>query len=596
MDGEGDVREGRTHLDRQGEFADQVARIRTDNRRAEEDLRVGVGDEFHEAVVLAGRQRPADRRERDLPDPRSPGLRGRLRFLQADRGDLGVREDCGGHRVDVQLDRMTRDHFGRRDAFLRRLVREERRANHIPDCEDVRVRRAQLAIHLDVSTRTELHAGDFRMEIVRVRSAAHGDEDRVRPSRDQSFRGHDVHDVRALVLAPATRLGLHVDLHAELLQVPRDDANRLRVGPREELLHDLGDDNATAELRVEHPELEAGNPAADDREVLGDAGEFEGLLRADDPLAVEPKRGQVRRPAPGRDDRVREGHPIGSFGLADLEVVRSHERGVAREDVDPVAFAQLADAVHEALDDGRLPLLYPGQVDLHGARLNATLARPLDRADQVSGMDERLARDASVVQAFAAESVSLDEEDMLPELRRADRGRIAARPCPDDHDVRVPVHHPTEQLRSLNLFADITRPSWSRRTERKGLSHVTSLSEDVEGRSAAIASKFDKSEILFYMFEAIVAASLLATTSFSLRPLSHPLCFEGGEYGGYPVAFYIRCYGPLIPGDGQSKDEPQFQAGLLAVDVIFWYFVSFAAMALVRLGVRKLWSRPRLGI
>src|SRR2546425_3834389 len=102
--------------------------------------------------------------------------------------------------------------------------------------------------------------------------------------------------------------------------------------------------------------------------------------------------------------------------------------------------------------------------------------------------------------------------------------------------------------------------------------------------------------ILFYMFEAIVAASLLATTSFSLRPLSHPLCFEGGEYGGYPVAFYIRCYGPLIPGDGQSKDEPQFQAGLLAVDVIFWYFVSFAAMALVRLGVRKLWSRPRLGI
>ncbi len=115
--------------------------------------------------------------------------------------------------------------------------------------------------------------------------------------------------------------------------------------------------------------------------------------------------------------------------------------------------------------------------------------------------------------------------------------------------------------------------------------HVAS--EEVEGRSAAIASKFDKSEILFHMFTAIVAASLLATTSFSLRPLSHPLCFEGGEYGGYPVAFYIRCYGPLIPGDGQSKDEPQFQVGPLAVDAFFWYFVAFAAMALVRLGVRK---------
>src|SRR5207247_2404697 len=41
MDGEGDVGEGRTHLDRQGELADQVARIRTDDRRTEEDLRVG---------------------------------------------------------------------------------------------------------------------------------------------------------------------------------------------------------------------------------------------------------------------------------------------------------------------------------------------------------------------------------------------------------------------------------------------------------------------------------------------------------------------------------------------------------------------------
>src|SRR5207244_7838846 len=327
---------------------------------------------------------------------------------------------------------------------------------------------------LDVSTRTELHARDFRMEIVRVRSAAHGDEDRVRPPCDQSLRRHDVDDGLAFVLAPAAGLGLHMDFHAELLQVPRDDADRLRVSPREELLHDLRDDDATAELRVEHPELEAGNPASDDCEVLREAGELEGLLRTEDPLAVEPKRRQVRRPAPGRDDRVREGHPIGSFGLSDLEVVRSHERGMARQDVDAVTFAQLPDPVHEALDDGRLPLLQPGQVDFHGTRFNAALARPLDRADQVPGVDERLARDASVVHAFAAEPVSLDEEDMLPELRRADRGRIAARSTSDDNDIRVPVHQPTEQLRSLNLFAANTRLFWDGRTKRKGSCRMTS--------------------------------------------------------------------------------------------------------------------------
>jgi len=66
------------------------------------------------------------------------------------------------------------------------------------------------------------------------------------------------------------------------------------------------------------------------------------------------------------------------------------------------------------------------------------------------------------------------------------------------------------------------------------------------------------------------------------------MCIEGGEYAGFPVAFYVRCYGPPIPGDGQSKGEPQFQAVPLAVDAFFWYFVAFAAMALVRLGVRKL--------
>src|SRR5712692_3042367 len=105
--------------------------------------------------------------------------------------------------------------------------------------------------------------------------------------------------------------------------------------------------------------------------------------------------------------------------------------------------------------EGRLPLLQPGYVDFHRACFDPALARPLDRADEVAGVDERLARDASVVQALAAEPVSLDEEDVLPKLSRTDRGRIAARPRSDDHDVRVSVHGPTEQLRSLNLFADV---------------------------------------------------------------------------------------------------------------------------------------------
>jgi hypothetical protein len=109
-----------------------------------------------------------------------------------------------------------------------------------------------------------------------------------------------------------------------------------------------------------------------------------------------------------------------------------------------------------------------------------------------------------------------------------------------------------------------------------------------EDGSLAISSKFEKSEIFRHLFTAIVAASLLATTSFSLPPLSRPLCFEGGEYAGFPVAFYTRCYGPLIPGDDQSKDDPQFWAPLLAVDAALWYFIAFGTLVFLRLGLRKL--------
>src|SRR5881397_2468578 len=86
--------------------------------------------------------------------------------------------------------------------------------------------------------------------------------------------------------------------------------------------------------------------------------------------------------------------------------------------------------------------------------VDAAFPRALDRMNQVPGVDERLARNASVVQAFAAEPVPFHEEDALPQLRRSDGGRITAGPRTDDDEVDVPVHGPTERLRSLNPFAN----------------------------------------------------------------------------------------------------------------------------------------------
>src|SRR3989442_8563486 len=115
---------------------------------------------------------------------------------------------------------MTRDHLGGRDTFFRRLMRQEWRADDIPDREDVGVRRAQLAIYLDVSTRTELHASDFRMEIVRVRSAAPVTKNRA-PRRAIRPSGGTISDtVLPLALPPPPALGFPWTSTPSLLQVP----------------------------------------------------------------------------------------------------------------------------------------------------------------------------------------------------------------------------------------------------------------------------------------------------------------------------------------------------------------------------------------
>src|SRR3972149_683050 len=73
--GEGDVLDRRAHRDREDELADQVRGVRSDDHRSKEELRLRVRDELHEALVLAHREGPPDRGERDLADERFHPLR-----------------------------------------------------------------------------------------------------------------------------------------------------------------------------------------------------------------------------------------------------------------------------------------------------------------------------------------------------------------------------------------------------------------------------------------------------------------------------------------------------------------------------------------
>src|SRR5712692_10181166 len=260
---------------------------------------------------------------------------------------------------------MTRDHFGGREALLRRLVGQERRPDDVADREDMRVRGPQLPVHFHVTAGPELDSRLIRVQRVRIRPPADRYEDDVRSASDESLGSLDIDDGLILVDPPSPRLRFRMDLDAQLLESPPDDADRLRVRPREQLFQDLDHDHAGAELGVGRPDFEAGDPAPDDGEVQWDSRELEGFLRAQHTLPIEPEHREVRGPAARRDDRILEDDLLRARGGLDGGAVRAGERSIAHEDIDAVPLAELADSVRESLDDGFFP-------DRKSTRLNSS--------------------------------------------------------------------------------------------------------------------------------------------------------------------------------------------------------------------------------
>src|SRR6266568_6977884 len=568
--GQRDVRHGRSHLNRESELADQVARVRADDRRAEQDLGVHVREELHEALVLSRRQGAADRGEGDATDADLAALRGGLGFLHPHGGNLGIREDRRGHRPVVDLDRVARDHLRGDESLLGRLVREEWRADHVADGEHVRVRRPELGIDLDVPLGRKLDARFVRMKLVRVWATADGDQDHVRAPGDEPFRGHDVHDRLAFLLPPSACLGLRVDFDPEFLQSAADDSHRFRVGPRQELVQNLDHDDAATELRVERPDFQTGDAAANDCEIRRDPREFQGLLRAHDLLAVESKSREIARAPARRDDRVPEPDVLGEIWSSEMEARGAGERRLAVHDLDAVALAQRANSVHEALDDGGLPLLEPGHVDLDRSRLDAAFRRVLDRLDEVRGVDERLARDASVIEAFTAELVALDEEDALAELRRADSRRAPLRPRRrrlggPRSDPTAPQTYPFSsrfpfgRLEKLLIGEDSLLSCLSAGDTRSTAESAPGLSQRLGRRVLVQGSVLAAAVVLF------------AVTSSTLPSVIHPMCIEGGTYSGFPVSYWLQCFGPPEPGGSRPLDSPQGDPAAIAIDIAFWY-------------------------
>ena len=109
------------------------------------------------------------------------------------------------------------------------------------------------------------------------------------------------------------------------------------------------------------------------------------------------------------------------------------------------------------------------------------------------------------------------------------------------------------------------------------------MSESVDRVERGLAPR-----LLFHGLLLATAVGLFLGASFAFPSVVHPMCIEGGAYSGFPVAYWIQCRGPLIPGDGQSVDPPQLNAIAVVLDVALWYVVLWGGV-----GIARRLARPR---
>ena len=112
------------------------------------------------------------------------------------------------------------------------------------------------------------------------------------------------------------------------------------------------------------------------------------------------------------------------------------EPAEAGGDVDPVLLHQVGDAVGRLADDLLLVLHRRRHVEPDLARRDADLGAVPRLLEQVGRVEQGLGRDAAPERADAAQPrLLLDDQDRQAELRRPDRGDVAARARADDDEV-----------------------------------------------------------------------------------------------------------------------------------------------------------------
>ena len=139
--------------------------------------------------------------------------------------------------------------------------------------------------------------------------------------------------------------------------------------------------------------------------------------------------------------------------------MRAGDGRVGFEVVDFVFLEEIKHALGELVGGGARTRDDFGEIEADFAGLDAVFfRRAADRVHRAGGVEQRLRRDASPVEAYAAGAVALDDGDAHFQLRRANRGDISARSGANYNEViagvcqdEVPSEVKLRPYYSLNL-------------------------------------------------------------------------------------------------------------------------------------------------
>ena len=321
------------------------------------------------------------------------------------------------------------DLLGDEDALLEATVRELEAGHDVADGEDAGHVGAQPVVGRHEAA-VDRDALLLVAEVGRDRTAPDGDEKHF--GLDRLAAGDGDLDTGVGVLHLLERLA-ELEVDATLAERALDLLRRVFVFEGDQVRQRLDDGDVGAERLPRAGELAADHAAAEDDRGGGQRVEHHGVLGGDDADAVDLQAGQRLHVGAGRQHDVLADHTL----AVDLDRVRGDQLAGALDVRDLGALHQTLQALVELVDDAVLVGVDALHVDADQLGLDAELLGLARLVGDLTGVQQRLRRDAAAVQARAAELVLLDQRNRQVQLDGTERGRVTTTAAAENYYVKL---------------------------------------------------------------------------------------------------------------------------------------------------------------